>query len=126
MLPAAGDPVGQSARELIDSHPVPNGQNILSLLLGQTESLSYHLVQIRDRESPHIHAAHDLVVTLLRGEGELHQGGGVLSMHSGDVAVVPKGVPHYFVNTGDRPAAAFVTFAPPYDGNDNVPVAMMK
>ena len=43
-------------------------------------------------------------------------------MRVGDTAVVPKGVPHYFVNNGDQPAAAFVTFTPPYDGTDNVPV----
>lgn len=121
LLPAVAGAASRSAEELIESHPVPKGQNILPLLLGQTESLSYHLVQIRDRESPHIHASHDLVVTLLRGEGALHQGESVLPMHAGDTAVVPKGVPHFFVNTGDQPAAAFVTFAPPYDGKDNVP-----
>jgi hypothetical protein len=28
---------------------MPEGQNISALLLGKTETLSYHLVQIRDR-----------------------------------------------------------------------------
>jgi quercetin dioxygenase-like cupin family protein len=101
---------------------MPEDQNILPLALGQTDTLSYYLIQIRNREAPHIHQSHDLVVTLLRGEGKLHQGGKPLAMRAGDVAVVPRGIVHYFVNTGRQPAAAFVTFAPPYDGKDNVPV----
>jgi mannose-6-phosphate isomerase-like protein (cupin superfamily) len=120
LLPADGSI--RSIDQLVDAHPIPEGQNILPVLLGQTDTLSYHLIQIRDRESPHVHAHHDLVVTLLRGEGTLHLSGRAQPMRRGDVAVVPKRTPHFFVNTGARPAAAFVTFAPPYDGKDNVPI----
>ena len=42
-------------------------------------------------------------------------------MRPGDVAVMPHATPHYFINTGAEPAAAFVVFAPPYDANDQVP-----
>ena len=122
LLPSPTGVTLQSVDELRAIHPIPEGQNILPLKLGQTESLSYHLIQIRDREAPHIHQNHDLVVTLLHGQGDLHQAGTALAMRAGDTAVVPKGVPHYFVNTGDQPAAAFVTFTPPYDGKDNVPL----
>jgi quercetin dioxygenase-like cupin family protein len=79
-------------------------------------------VQIRDREQPHLHAAHDLVVTLLVGNGELHLRGTSQRMEGGDVAIIPRGVPHYFVNTGSAPAAAFVTMAPPAERPDQVPV----
>jgi quercetin dioxygenase-like cupin family protein len=108
---------------LLAAHALPAGQNVSALLLGRTDALSYHLVQIRDREQPHVHATHDLAVTLLKGEGQLYVDGKPREMHSGDVAVVPRGTPHYFVNTGSAPAAAFVTFAPPYDGTDQIPMA---
>lgn len=122
LLPSPTGVSLQSVDEVRRAHPIPEGQNILPLKLGQTEALSYHLIQIRDREVPHIHQSHDLVVTLLHGQGDLHQAGAALAMRAGDTAVVPKGVPHYFVNTGDQPAAAFATFTPPFDGKDNVPV----
>ena len=104
------------------AHPLPAGQNISATILGHTDALSYHLVQIRDRERPHVHATHDLVVTLLRGTGTLYIRGVAHAMRAGDIAVVPRGAPHYFVNTDSTPAASFVTFAPPYDGTDQVPV----
>jgi mannose-6-phosphate isomerase-like protein (cupin superfamily) len=107
---------------LLRTHPLPEGQNISALLLERTEFLSYHLVQIRDRESPHVHAKHDLVVTLLRGRGWLYIRDTPRKMRTGDIAVVGHGTPHFFVNSDSTPAAAFVTFAPPYDGADRVPV----
>lgn len=122
LLPSPTGPTLHNVDVLRATHPIPEGQNILPLKLGETETLSYHFIQISDREAPHIHRAHAVVVTLLQGQGDLHQAGRVLAMRAGDTAVVPQGVPHYFVNTGDAPAAAFVTFTPPYDGKDSVPV----
>jgi mannose-6-phosphate isomerase-like protein (cupin superfamily) len=43
-------------------------------------------------------------------------------MNAGDTATIIRGERHFFVNRGSEPAAAFVTFAPPYDGDDNLPV----
>jgi len=118
-------PTGASKADLpalLAAHPLPAGQNISAMVLGKTEALSYHLVQIRDRERPHIHAVHDLVVTLVRGKGQLYVRGEPQEMHQGDIAVVARGTPHYFVNADANPAVAFVTFAPPYDGSDQVPI----
>lgn len=109
---------------ILDAHPLPPSQNISALLLGRTDAFSYHLVQVRDREQPHVHATHDLVVTLLRGRGQMYVRGVPTEMRAGDVAVVMHGMPHYFVNTGCIPTAAFVTFAPPYDGTDQVPITL--
>jgi len=106
---------------LADEYPLPTGENIRAVILGQTDALSYHFVQVRDRERPHVHAAHDLVVTLLRGRGTVHSGGGIFPMEVGDVVVIPRGTVHYFVNDGFDPTAALVTFAPPFDGKDQVP-----
>lgn len=106
---------------ILTAHPLPGDANISALPLGSTEAASYHLIQIRDRERPHVHATHDLAVTVLRGTGRLFIRGEPHEMRPGDVAVVPRATPHYFVNAGAQPAVAFVTFAPPYDGTDQVP-----
>ncbi|MFI5396230.1 MAG: cupin domain-containing protein [Candidatus Binatia bacterium] len=107
---------------MLAAHPLPPGDNISASLLGRTASLSYHLIQIRDREPPHLHAAHDLAVTVLRGTGRLYVAGEPHDMRTGDVAVIAHGTPHYFVNSGSEPAVAFAVFAPPYDGKDQVPM----
>ena len=114
-------PAAAALPALLASRPLAEGQNIRADLLGQSLALSTHLVQVRDRETPHLHARHDLVVTLLRGRGTLHTAGRALPMRAGDVAVVPRGTTHCFVNEGTDPAVAFVTFAPPHDGTDQVP-----
>ncbi len=114
---------GSSLAALLAAHRLLKGENVSALALGRTEACSYHLVQIRDREQPHVHATHDLAVTLLRGNGSLAIQGQVHEMQAGDVAVVPRGTPHYFVNSDSEPAVAFVTFAPPFDGTDQLPVA---
>ncbi|MBI3786079.1 MAG: cupin domain-containing protein [Deltaproteobacteria bacterium] len=100
---------------------IPPDRNIKAVRIGQTDALSYHIVQIRDREQPHVHALHDLSVTLIRGAGTLNTGAASQTMRQGDVAIVPRGMRHFFVNTGSEPAVAFVTFGPPSDGSDNVP-----
>lgn len=108
--------------DALAAHPLAPGENFKPTLLGRTESFSYHLIQIRDRERPHLHASHDASVMLLRGKGQLYIAGQPHEMRVGDVAVIHHGTPHYFVNAGDEPAVAFATFAPPYDGTDLVPV----
>ncbi len=105
---------------LLAAYPLAPADIIRAVPLGRTEALSYHLVQIRDREQPHVHATHDLTVTLLRGTGVLHVRGTAQEMRAGDTAAIPRDTPHYFVNTGSTPAIAFATFAPPYDGHDQI------
>ena len=123
LIPEIRGASDDSVTALLTAHPLPADQNISALLLGRTDALSYHLVQIRDREQPHVHATHDLAVTLLRGKGQLYVRGEPREMHAGDVAVVPHGTAHNFVNSDSAPAVAFVTFAPPYDGTDQVPAS---
>jgi quercetin dioxygenase-like cupin family protein len=104
------------------AHPPAPGQNIRADEIGRTASASYHVVQVADRETPHTHATHDLTVLVLRGKGRLTLDGGVVSLVAGDVVVVPRGRVHWFARDGDEPAVAFVTFTPPLDAPDTVPV----
>lgn len=107
---------------LLNAYPLADGQNIRVVELWRDTALSCHIVQVRDREAAHLHTAHDLTVSVLLGTGEIFIRGTPYPMQAGDVAIVPRGTPHYFVNRSAAPAAAFVTFTPAYDGADQVPV----
>jgi len=108
--------------ELTAQYPLAAGQSVRAERLGATTNLSYHLVQIAPGagERLHIHAQHDLVVTLLRGVGTQRIRDELLPLKAGDSAVIPAGTPHRFVNTGNEVSAAFVIFSPPFDGSDQI------
>lgn len=104
------------------THPLATGQNIRADEVDRTAAASYHVVQVADRETPHVHATHDLTVLVLRGEGTLTRDAGTLRLQAGDMVVVPRGRVHWFARNGVVPAVALVTFTPPLDAPDNVPV----
>lgn len=102
----------RSVESLLAEHRPEVGRNITPFVLERSERTTQQLVFVRDREEPHEHAGQDLIVTVLRGHGTLWLGERQVPMHEGDVAVVPAGLRHWFVNQGDEPAAAFVILAP--------------
>lgn len=98
-----------------------NGERDVNVItLGNTAWVSHHVAVVRTEEKPHYHRFHDLTVTVLRGEGVLNVGTRAVRMKAGDTAHVHRGTPHFFRNTGEDPAAAFVVFSPPFDGRDTV------
>jgi quercetin dioxygenase-like cupin family protein len=107
---------------ILAANPMPEEANIHPVLVSRSAAMSRHLIRIRDREQPHVHAEHDLVVFIVRGKGVLHVDGAAQPVAEGSIAVIDRGIAHWFENTGPEPAAAFVVFSPPYDGADNVPV----
>jgi len=101
---------------------VPEGDaNIRVDAVVRTETASYHVVQVRDRESPHRHAAHDLTVVVLRGRGTLVLGRARVALAAGDAVLIPRGTVHWFRNDGRGRAVALAIFAPPLDAPDIVP-----
>ena len=119
----AGDPASRIALdEIVRAAPLPAGENIRPKELRRGSSTSAHLVRIRDREQPHVHTRYDLTVVLVHGSGTLWLAGKALPMREGDVALIPKETPHYFVNESRDPAAALVVFSPPFEGSDQRPV----
>jgi mannose-6-phosphate isomerase-like protein (cupin superfamily) len=111
------------AKVLADNPLGPN-ENIKLTTLGQGQGASHHVVQIRNRESPHLHKAHEGTVFMVRGRGYLVMPKLKITLTAGDIVHIPRGVPHYYVNTDLAPTVAFVVFAPPFDGKDNVPATM--
>lgn len=117
-------PLTMGLNAFLIEHPLKAGQALRSDEVARSASASHHLVQVRDREAPHQHAKHELTVVVVRGSGELALGRERQTMRVGDVVMIPRGVPHFFRNTGREPAVAFATFSPPLTGPDSVPVSI--
>ena len=108
--------------KMLAEYPLPPGENIKVITLGQGPAASHHVVQIRDRETPHLHKTHDATVMMLKGQGFLMLEQRRIDLTVGDVVYIPRGVAHYFTNTAREPTVAFVTYTPSFDGKDNVTV----
>lgn len=103
-------------------NPLGPNENIKIITLGQGQGVSHHIIQIRDREAPHVHKAHDGTVMMISGRGYLMLSDKRIELSAGDIVYVPRGAVHYYVNNGLEPTVAFVVFSPPFDGQDNFPV----
>ncbi len=108
--------------KLLAANPLAPGENIRVTTLGQGPAASHHVVQVRDRESPHLHKTHDATVMMLKGQGYLIIEQRRIDLTAGDVVYIPRGAAHYFTNTAREPTVAFATYSPPFDGKDIVPV----
>ena len=60
--------------ELAQRETLPPGESFKVVELARDAHTSHHLVWIRDREVPHRHDRHDLVVVMLRGHGFMRIG----------------------------------------------------
>lgn len=108
--------------QLLSANPLSPGQNIRVTTLGKGKEVSHHLVQIRDREKPHVHRSHDLTVLMLKGKGYLMLEQKQIELRKGDVLFIPQGSVHYFVNTFSEPSVGLAVFSPVFDGKDAIPV----
>lgn len=107
---------------VLAEHPLRPDENIKVATLGKGQAASHHIVQVRDREFPHIHREHDLTVAVLKGRGYIMLENQRIDLMAGDLLFIPRGAVHYFVNTLGEPSVALAIFSPPFDGKDTVPV----
>lgn len=108
--------------KIVPDNPLDANDNIKVTIVGQGQSVSHHVVQIRNRESPHIHKIHDGTVVMMKGRGYLMMENRRMDLSVGDVVYIPRGVVHYYVNSASEPTVAFVICSPPFDGKDTIPV----
>jgi len=102
--------------------PLAPGQAFRVVEIGRDAHTSHHVATIRDREVPHRHDRHDLVVVMVRGHGHMRMGDEERPIGEGSVLYVPRGTPHAFRNDSDAPAVAYAMYAPAFDGQDRVTV----
>ncbi len=108
--------------KVLAENPLGASENIKITTLGQGQGVSHHLVQVRDREKPHIHKIHDGTVVMVKGRGYLMLENRRIDLSVGDIVYIPRNAVNYFVNTASEPTVAFVVFSPPFDGKDTVPM----
>ena len=101
-------------------HPLDPHEARSAHELGRSDTASFHIVQVRTQEPPHVHEDHDAVVRIERGHGTLYLGTHELHLVPGSILNIPRGIRHYFVNDSPQPTVAFVVFSPPFDGKDTV------
>jgi mannose-6-phosphate isomerase-like protein (cupin superfamily) len=100
--------------------PPDAGQRVVEL--ARDTASSHHVVTIRDRETPHRHDRHDLLVVVLEGHGTLLLGEEERPVGPGSILWVPRGSVHAFRNLAGEPAVAYAVYLPGFDGADRVEV----
>lgn len=110
----------RSLDKVLADNPLPAGENIKAVTLFENERTKHVLVQVREREPPHIHADSDITVWLLRGRGAIHIAGKTYPVRTGDVIHVPRDAVHYYVNHGPETGAALVVYSPAPGPEDRV------
>ncbi len=108
--------------QLAVRYPLAAGKDFQVSEVGRDTHSSHHLVWIVDREIPHRHDTHDLVVVMLRGYGSLRLGAETRPVGPHSILYVPRGTPHAFTNESGEPALAYAVYAPAFDGKDRVTV----
>ena len=108
--------------ELAAKFPLEKGRDFQVFEVGRDAHTSQHVVWIVDREVPHRHDTHDLVVVMLRGYGSMRLGSETLPVGPSSILYVPRGTPHAFTNASGEPALAYAVYTPAFDGKDRVPV----
>ena len=96
------------------------GEGIRVEELARDAATSHHVVAIRDRETPHRHDRHDLLIVMIEGHGFMRLGDAERPVGQGSILYVPRGTLHAFRNAGASPAVAYVVYLPPFDGRDRV------
>lgn len=104
--------------------PIAADQDLRADTLMESEEFSAHLLQFRTGETRHIHRTHDLTFVVQNGEGDVFVADRRFQASRGDVFHIPRGTPHYCVNTGPRPLVALLIFTPPFDLKDSIPVPL--
>jgi mannose-6-phosphate isomerase-like protein (cupin superfamily) len=102
--------------------PEEQQKDIAIRTLKTTNETSHHLIRLLTREKPHIHAEHDLTVTVIAGKAIVHLGDKIYHTQAGDVIEIPKGVPHWAENIHNPASVVYAIFNPPFDSRDYQPI----
>jgi quercetin dioxygenase-like cupin family protein len=117
--PRGNEPAEPGFHPARGSLPEGEGENITARVLARHESASVHRLRVREAVRAHYHRVHDETVVVLSGEGRVRIGEEWRDVEPGLVLVMPRGVPHELVVTGE-PVEAVSIFSPAFDGRDRV------
>lgn len=88
----------------------------IAIVQGVAEpGVSIGLAVVRDRIRPHYQKVSDEIYFVLQGQGEITVGGEKRQLRQGDVAAIPRGLVHGFVNTGQEPCLILFSSGPKFE-----------
>jgi len=109
-------------QRILRQAPVAADEDLRVEPLLESGEFSAYLLQFRTGERRHIHRAHDQTFIVYRGQGEIYINDHRRVCRPGDVFHIPRGTPHYCVNTGSEPLVVVNLFTPPFDVADRIPL----
>jgi len=86
----------------------------------RNQSLAEATVPVGGETIPHYHVQAEELYFFQRGTGTLRLAGETREVRPGDCAVIPPGVEHQLVNTGDEDLVLLCCCAPAYSDEDTV------
>lgn len=123
VLVRATEVVDQTIIErILRRDPIPPDKPVHRSALLEGNEFSGYVYQIADRQPRHLHQHHDLTFVVYRGRGQIFIDDRRRHMAPGQFYHVPRGVPHYCVNTGSDPLVGIVLYSPALNGEDTVEV----
>jgi mannose-6-phosphate isomerase-like protein (cupin superfamily) len=104
--------------EILQAHPLKDGDSQTSVELMRGEGVSAHLIQVRSRLRPQYHKEHAETVYLLEGSGIFILGDRAYPVKAGSLMMIPRGVVHSF--EAKQPTSVLAIFDPPFDPADRI------
>ncbi len=121
VLVRATEVVDQTIIErILRRDPIPPDQPVHRSALLEGDGFSSYIYQIADRQPRHLHRHHDVTFVVYRGTGQIFIEDRRRHMEAGQFYHVPRGVPHYCINTGGDPLVGIALYTPVLDGEDTV------
>jgi quercetin dioxygenase-like cupin family protein len=107
-------------REVVKRTPIDpkTGAALTPVLEGAHATVN--VWQLTSKIPAHFHREHEEIVIVQEGEGEVRLGDERRRLKAGDVVLIPAGVVHEVIATGDRPFRGISVFSPQFDGKDRV------
>lgn len=95
----------------------PAGEAVVVRASGDESAGHYDLLEFTIEPGPgvtplHVHHDNDEAVYVLDGELTVRLGDDLVTLGPGAYAMAPRGVPHTYRSTGDRPARVLFTYMP--------------
>jgi quercetin dioxygenase-like cupin family protein len=115
---AVGRPVAFA--EIVRRNPIDPQTGGALTPIAQGEFATVNVWQLAGRIPAHYHRAHEEIVIVHSGTGEVRLGDQTFTLQAGDVLLVPKNVVHAVRATGDVPFRGVSVFGPAFDGQDRV------
>jgi len=106
--------------------PASLGWGQIHWLIGQADmpgaEQTFGVVRIEPgkRNPLHLHPNCEELLYVIEGEADHKLGDEMFHLQAGDVIRIPRNVPHWALNTGDRPLVAVISFSAPDRRTENL------